>query len=190
MVQVPLTVAAAVGAAVTVQDARPLVRSTNPPEGMVSPALTGVPFCMATPQVPVVLTVALTPGMLVVQEPYVAGVVELLTGPASLWLPGAAGTWPLDVEVVQVTVTDPAVKVALPLRVAVKAWPAGLTVVAAAVPAGCAIAGPVTPADRPSAAAIPLPATTHVRLRDARAARDARDARDARGVSGRAGVGF
>ena len=69
LVQVPFTVAAEVGAAVTVQDARPLVLSTNPPTGMVSPAVTGAPFCMATPQVPVVVTVALTPGMLVVQEP-------------------------------------------------------------------------------------------------------------------------
>ncbi|GAA2654218.1 hypothetical protein GCM10009864_19150 [Streptomyces lunalinharesii] len=64
-----MTVAAAVGAAVTVQLARPLVLRTKPAVGMVSPAVTVGPFCMATDQLPVVVTVALTPGMLVVQEP-------------------------------------------------------------------------------------------------------------------------
>ncbi|MFF4425684.1 hypothetical protein ACFY04_33760 [Streptomyces sp. NPDC001549] len=59
-----------------------------------------------------------TPHMLEVHELYVGAEIGEDTGPAGLLLPGAPGTLPVATETVQVTVTEPALRVAFPLRVA------------------------------------------------------------------------
>ncbi|GAA3072943.1 hypothetical protein GCM10020254_15950 [Streptomyces goshikiensis] len=147
----------------TVQVARPVVWTTRPPTGTVIVAVIGEPFCIDTVQAPLVVTVGVTPGMLELQELYVGGEIGEDTAPAGFWLPGAAGTVPVEAETLQVTVTEPALRVAFPLRVALKECPAGVTVVDPASGNGVAVA--VTEAsDRAPAAAIPRASAVRVRL--------------------------
>ncbi|MFD4458200.1 hypothetical protein [Nocardia sp. NPDC058480] len=76
--------------------------------------------------------------MLVVQPEKVGAAIGTDTGPLGLVFPGAAGTDPVAVELVQVTVTLPATNLTVPELVAVTFAPAGATVVD---PAACA--GPI-----------------------------------------------
>jgi hypothetical protein len=122
---------------------------TMPPVGtLIEPAI-GDPFWPVIDQLPLVVTVALTPHMLVEQPVKLGALIGTVTGPLGLVLPGAAGTVPVAVEVVQVIVTPPATALTTPWLVAWTAAPAGLTVVEA-----WAAAGPM-PSD---AAAIAHPA--------------------------------
>jgi hypothetical protein len=130
LVQAPSTWAEPVGAAVIVQFARPLVLPTTPPVGMVMVPVLGEPFCMDTAQLPLVVMVALTPGMPVLHELKVGALMGEETGPASLWLPGAAGIrfWSsvpggevgTEEETVHLAVTEPDLKLAVPVSFAVK----------------------------------------------------------------------
>jgi hypothetical protein len=95
----------------------------------VSAAVLGEPFFMDTVHSPPVVIAASTPGRLLEQVLYVGALTPDSTGPSSLWLPGSAGIVPEVSETVQVTVTDPAVKVASPASFAAKSSPAGVTVV-------------------------------------------------------------
>ncbi|WP_236573192.1 hypothetical protein [Nocardia caishijiensis] len=81
---------------------------------------------------------ALTPHMLVVQPVMLGAAIGTVTGPLGFELFGAAGTAPVVLEVVQVTVTLPATNFTVPELVAETLAPAGETVVD---PAACA--GPI-----------------------------------------------
>jgi hypothetical protein len=135
----PVTEVAAVGATVTVHEARPLVCVTTPPCGMVRVAVEPAgSYWMETPHGPLVLFVvvaAVVNATLVLhaEEPLlnVGGSSGESTAPASLWLAGAADTEPAAVDSLQLTVTLPTVKVAATpeTRDAWKLSPAGVTVV-------------------------------------------------------------
>ncbi|MGW5436017.1 hypothetical protein [Nocardia asteroides] len=138
LVQVPASEAGAVGATTTLQEASPLVWMTIPPVGTLIEPEIGEPFWPVIDQLPLVVTVALTPHMLVEQPVKVGALIGTVTGPLGLVLFGAAGTVPVAVEVLQVMVTPPATALTTPWLVACTAAPAGLTVVEV-----CAAAGPI-----------------------------------------------
>ncbi|MEU4320573.1 hypothetical protein AB0F85_23175 [Nocardia fluminea] len=137
-VHVPAIEAGAVGATTAVHEARPLVLITIPPVGIARLPVMGVPFWPVIAQLPLVVMVALTPHMLVVQPEKAGAPIDTETGPLGLVFPGAAGTAPVVLELVQVTVTLPATNFTVPELVAVTFAPAGAMVVD---PAACA--GPI-----------------------------------------------
>lgn len=106
-VQVPAIVVAALGATVMVQAARPVVVTTTPPWGMLSVAVEPAEsYCSATPQLPLVLLVAVLAENrieLVVQLVNVGAVRVELTAPSALTLLGEAGTAPVVDETLQYT---------------------------------------------------------------------------------------
>lgn len=133
MVQVPVTLAAPFGAEVAVQVIpRTTSLITTPFCGMVSVPV-GLPllFAKQSVQVPLEVTVTVPPMLLVHPENDGAAIVEQ-TGPDGFGLP-VVGTVSFCVEL-QVTVTPAAEKLTfvegdVPFAVAVKLWPAGVTVV-------------------------------------------------------------
>ena len=116
------------GQTTAVHEARPLVLITIPPVGIARLPVMGVPFWPVIAQLPLVVMVALTPHMLVVQPEKAGAPIDTETGPLGLVFPGAAGTAPVVLELVQVTVTLPATNFTCPnwspshLRPRVRWW--------------------------------------------------------------------
>ncbi|NKX89335.1 hypothetical protein [Nocardia coubleae] len=136
LVHVPATSAGAVGATTAVQAVMPLVLITMPPVGIARLPVMGEPFWPVIAQSPLVVMVALVPGRLVVQSAKLGAAIGTDTGPLGLVLPGTAGTVPVVLEVVQVTVTPPATNFTDPEFVADTFAPAGEMVVEPAALAG------------------------------------------------------